>query len=145
MGLLLEFSAHLNEAGDVQAAIEVLEGAVVVEPLHEAAHRALMRLFAATGRRQQALAQYHQLRDALRRELEADPDPQTAGLYRALLRGDADPDPLEHEMAGAEVRHPRPPPAEPARHNLPIPLTSFVGRDRELAEVDRLLDRSRLL
>lgn len=31
------------------------------------------------------------------------------------------------------------------RSNLPVPLTSFVGRERELAEVDRLLDRSRLV
>jgi predicted ATPase/DNA-binding SARP family transcriptional activator len=145
LGLLTELSARFTDDGDAPAAIDVLQQAVVVDPLHEAAHRALMRLFAATGRRQQALAQYHQLRDALRRELEADPDPQTAGLYRALLRGDADPDPLEHDLARADVRQPRPPPAEPARHNLPIPLTSFVGRDRELAEVGRLLDRSRLL
>ena len=31
------------------------------------------------------------------------------------------------------------------RSNLPVPLTSFVGRDRELIEVDRLLERSRLV
>src|SRR3954469_6954811 len=91
MGLLLELSARLSEAGDAQAAIEVLEGAVVLDPLHEAAHRALMRLFAASGRRQAPLAQYHQLRAALKRELEDEPDPQTARLYQALLRGDAEP------------------------------------------------------
>ena len=31
------------------------------------------------------------------------------------------------------------------RSNLPIPLTSFVGRERELAEVDRLISRGRLV
>ena len=31
------------------------------------------------------------------------------------------------------------------RSNLPVPLTSFVGRERELVEVDRLLERSRLV
>ncbi len=31
------------------------------------------------------------------------------------------------------------------RSNLPVPLTSFVGRQRELAEVDRLLERNRLV
>ena len=31
------------------------------------------------------------------------------------------------------------------RSNLPVPLTSFVGRRRELAEVDRLLERNRLV
>ncbi len=127
----------------------MLEQAVVIDPLHEAAHRALMRLFVAAGRRQQALAQYHQLREALRRELAAEPDPQTARLYRALLRGD-DPTPEPtarpptRRRRGAGAR-PRAPPAEPRRHNLPIALTSFVGRDRELPEVGRLLDRNRLL
>jgi len=33
----------------------------------------------------------------------------------------------------------------PPRHNLPVSLTSFVGRGRELAEVARLLGASRLL
>ncbi|MBA2721130.1 MAG: hypothetical protein H0U52_18100 [Chloroflexi bacterium] len=31
------------------------------------------------------------------------------------------------------------------RSNLPVPLTSFVGRERELVEVDRLLARARLV
>src|SRR3954462_7116970 len=33
----------------------------------------------------------------------------------------------------------------PARHNLPHPLTSFVGREQEQAEVTRLLSTTRLL
>ena len=36
-------------------------------------------------------------------------------------------------------------PPEAARHNLPTALTSFVGRERELGEVARLLERHRLL
>ncbi len=31
------------------------------------------------------------------------------------------------------------------RSNLPVPMTSFVGRDKELAEVDRLISRGRLV
>jgi len=34
---------------------------------------------------------------------------------------------------------------KPSRHNLPAAVTSFVGRHREIAEILRLLDRSRLL
>jgi DNA-binding SARP family transcriptional activator len=95
LGLLLELAGHLAAGGDTAGAIEALEQLVVADPLHEAAHRALMRQFAASGRRQQALAQYHQLREALRRDLQAEPDPQTARLYRALLRGDEpEPEPV---------------------------------------------------
>src|SRR6516225_10426818 len=41
----------------------------------------------------------------------------------------------------------RPCPAAPPRrsHNLPIQLTSFIGRERELAEIKRLLHSARLL
>ena len=113
LGLLLEFSARLTADGDIAAAIEALEQVVVVDPLHEAAHRALMRMFAADGRRQQALSQYHRLREALRRELEAEPDPQTARLYRALLRGEVDVEPPEQESRDRGARPPlaRPPSA----------------------------------
>ncbi len=64
LGLLLALSARLAEDGDTAAAVEALEQAVVVDPLHEAAHRALMRMFAADGHRnEQALGQYHRLRE----------------------------------------------------------------------------------
>ncbi len=144
LGLLLELSARLAARGDTAAAVEALEQVVVADPLHEAAHRALMRLFAADGRRQQALAQYHQLRTALRRELEAEPDPQTAELYRELLRGEPGETAPGREPA-AEPEPARAPPAATAPHNLPVALTSFVGRGRELREVGHLLDRNRLV
>src|SRR4051795_9221202 len=107
MGLLLEFADRLTEGGDATTAIEVLEQAVVLDPLHESAHRALMRLFVTVGRRQQALAQYQRLRATLRRELEADPDPQPPTLNRSLLPGGT---------AGAPREAPRPPhPRTPTR------------------------------
>jgi predicted ATPase/DNA-binding SARP family transcriptional activator len=142
LGLLVEYAQLLGSTGDLDAAIETLQQAVVADPLHEGAQRALMRGFVRAGRRQQALAQYQRLRDGLRRELEADPDPQTAALYRTILRGD---EPLGAD--GVEPgRSPRRAPAQRSdRHNLPVALSTFVGRGRELRDVGRLLDRSRLL
>src|SRR3954470_20364567 len=140
LALLLELADLLTSAGDSAQAIEVLEQAVVLDPLHEAAQRALMQHFAKAGRRQGALAQYHRLRAALRRELEADPDPQTTQLYRTLLRG------AHEEAEPAPPPTARPPePRRTPRHNLPIALTSFVGRERELREVHGLLERNRLV
>jgi predicted ATPase/DNA-binding SARP family transcriptional activator len=110
--------------GDDAQAVRALQRALVVDPLAEPAHRALMRLYAATGRRQQALAQYQLLRQQLDAELAAEPDPETRGLYRELLS---------------------PGPTADRRGNLPQPLTSFVGRERERGEIVRLLDRVRLL
>ena len=126
LGLLVDYAQRLAETGDADAAVEVLQQAVVADPLHEGAHRALMRLFAANGRRQHALAQYQRLREVLQSELAAEPDPQTAALYRTLLRGD-----------DAARR--------PAADHLPGALTSFIGRERELRAVAQLLDRTRML
>jgi non-specific serine/threonine protein kinase len=39
----------------------------------------------------------------------------------------------------------RAPGVEIGRNNLPVQLTSFIGRERELADVGRLLDRARLV
>jgi len=43
------------------------------------------------------------------------------------------------------VQVPRPVLVTPPRHNLPVQTTSFIGRERELAEVGHLLTRTRLL
>jgi predicted ATPase len=62
------------------------------------------------------------------------------------LRGIADPERLHQlvvEGLPADFPPPRTPDATPG--NLPPPLTSFVGREEELAEVERLLDHTRLL
>jgi predicted ATPase/DNA-binding SARP family transcriptional activator/Tfp pilus assembly protein PilF len=123
LALLVEL-ATLQDDG---AAIETLQRAVVEDPLHEVAHRALMRRFAAAGRRQQALAQYQQLRRALHTELAADPDPESRRLYREILAAE-------------------PEPATPAPDSgLPYELTSFVGRERELGELGDALEHTRLL
>ena len=138
LGMLVELAALL---GDTAAAVEVLQRAVVEDPLYEAAHRALMSAFAKAGRRQQALAQYQQLRQALERELAADPDPQTTSLYREILAAQHEPGSAE----GAQPTDTAPAQAPHRSHHLPAQLTSFVGRDRELLELQRELDRTRLL
>ena len=128
LGLLVRV-AELQ--ADDLAAIEAFERAVVEDPLHEAAHRGLMRRFVAVGRQQQALAQYQRLRRALRVELAAEPDPQTRRLYLEILGGQADP------VTATPVKGLTPPAPVAARRApaLPHQLTSFVGRERELREV----------
>ncbi|HXD60081.1 MAG TPA: tetratricopeptide repeat protein, partial [Thermoleophilaceae bacterium] len=132
-GLLVELAELQAGAGDATAAIETLQRAVIEDPIYEVAHRGLMRLFTGAGRRQQALAQYETLRDALRRELEADPDPETRALYRELLAGTV------------ETGEAPPPAPAPLPSALPHQLTSFVGRRRELSELEQALEHARLL
>ena len=147
LGLLVELAALCVADGEDAMAIDALQQAIVDDPLHEQAHRRLMRLFAAGGRRQQALGQFQELRQTLRRELEADPEPQTRELYQEILAGRFEQ--AADAGAAAEERVPaarRPAPAGHRQpHNLPLQLTSFIGRGRELGEVRGALERTRLL
>jgi predicted ATPase/DNA-binding SARP family transcriptional activator len=51
----------------------------------------------------------------------------------------------EREKTGSLVAFPRARPSERPSDNLPLELTSFIGREREVAEVKRLLAGRRLL
>ncbi len=132
--------AELEAATDPAVAVGRLRDAIAEEPLHEPAHRALMRLYAGSGRRQEALAQFHELKRGLRREFEDEPDDETRRLYQEILTRS-----LEPLTAEAGEGEPSSPPPGPLPRRLPQQLTSFIGRERELAEVATLLGASRLL
>jgi DNA-binding SARP family transcriptional activator len=126
--------ARLHEAvGDYREAVASLEAVVVADPLDEAAHAGQMRLYALLGDRSHALRQFGYLRERLRQDLGVAPSPSSQQLYDTIL--------ARHSLDTAE----RPPTAgvrgTPAQaHNLPLPLTSLVGREREVAELRALLE-----
>ena len=132
--------AELEAPTEPAAAIARLREVLVDEPLHEPAHRALMRLYAGSGRRQEALAQFHDLKRGLRREFDDEPDDETRRLYQQILtRSLEQPEPRRRPTQD-EAR-----PAAASANNLPRQLTSFIGRERELAEAATLLRSARLL
>ena len=129
-----------------QEASNILTRALASNSLHEGAVRAIMVVLAKMGRRSEALARYEHLVEGLLDAYGTDPDPQTVELFRELLTGGAHPqrqpgsfDGPRHSLAAG--------PADDAREigYLPESLTSFIGRERELVDVERLLDRGRLL
>jgi predicted ATPase len=67
----------------------------------------------------------------------------------AILKGREVPIPLRLAPGESRFATPTPPPAAPKQpqvaHNLPAQVTSFVGRERETAEVVQLLGATRLL
>ncbi|MBF9070852.1 AfsR/SARP family transcriptional regulator [Streptacidiphilus fuscans] len=138
---------------------EVIAGlrqAVAADPLRERLTTLLMRALYAAGRQADALAAYAALRAALADALGADPGPETAELHLAILR--ADPA-LRQASAAAEpagpaavAAAPAPAPApEPVPASVlplppvPRPLTTFVGREPELAALDATLRAARLV
>ena len=118
-----------------EEALILLNRVLESNPVHEGAVRALMQALAQLGRRSEALARYERLVDELLDAFGTDPDRQTVALFRELLTGSRSDDrpPRGAAESTDEIGH------------LPTSLTSFIGRDRELVDIERLIGRARLL
>ncbi|MFI6502277.1 BTAD domain-containing putative transcriptional regulator [Nonomuraea typhae] len=90
---------------------------VAAYPLREGFVAALMRALAEAGREAEALTLFQRTRERLADELGADPSAELSALHTALLRGEL----------GER--------AENRRTNLRAELTSFVGKDTDVAAV----------
>ncbi|MGH9839247.1 MAG: BTAD domain-containing putative transcriptional regulator [Blastocatellia bacterium] len=85
---LLARLARLYQArGEYQLSIERLKELIACDEANEEAHRQLMRLFALTGSRHQALQQYRLCGEAVRREMDAAPESATVALYEQIVAG----------------------------------------------------------
>jgi predicted ATPase/DNA-binding SARP family transcriptional activator len=105
-----------------------LERLVADEPLRERLWHQLVTALYRCERQSDALAAYRRARTLLSEELGLEPSEELRALERAVLR---------HEVPhAAPAQH---------RHNLPAQLTSFIGRERELGEIERLLREHRLV
>jgi len=83
---LARLLAHQRSTRDMEAAVQTALRLLAIDPLQEPVHRALMRLYAALGRRADALRQYHLCVTSLRRDLDVDPEVETKELYQSILR-----------------------------------------------------------
>ena len=125
---LLQLAQQARTESRYARAIELARQVLESDPANEKAHQHLMFCYAATGNRATALTQYHKCTRALRDELNVEPSSETTTLYEKI----------RVEETGSHAR-------EALLCNLPIPLTSFVGRDKELKELRELLGTMRLL
>jgi len=85
--LLIELSQLYTAAGKLELAAERLQRLLQADPLDEDANRLMMRLYAESGSRHKAHRQYETFRDALRREIGAEPSDETERLIRDILAG----------------------------------------------------------
>jgi len=85
--LLVKLSQIHESQGSHQQSIEPLRLLVGMDPANEEAHRDLMRLYALAGNRHRALRQYQQCVEALRKELDVEPEPATVEFHRQIESG----------------------------------------------------------
>jgi len=117
-----ELAGVLEKLVEVQAAAGRWQDAIAdghrwlaLDPLHEPAHRQLMRLYAWSGQRGAALRQYRACVRVLDRELGVAPLEETTALYQTIKQG------------RAERERPAPAPAAAA----PLSRPPLVGRSAE--------------
>jgi len=145
--LLLEREAALQQALRTLSTLadaETLRGAyeqaqayaarqLALDPCREEAHRQAMRALALAGQRSAALAQYAACRRRLDETLGVEPETETVALYERIQQGRA-PD-------GADAEPGQPPLGAVPLVHLPPQVTPFIGRARELRQIqERLLD-----
>jgi DNA-binding SARP family transcriptional activator len=112
--LLSTLLARQLAAGATEEATAPALRFVALEPVHEATHRTLMRLYLDRGERALALRQYETCARVLQRELGTEPEPETTRLYREIAR--------RRPSSGAAA-------ADPSR-------IAFIGRTKELATLE---------
>ena len=119
-----EASIALGLHGEVVGELERL---VAEHPVRERLWRLLVLALYRAERQADAMAAYRRARAMLAEELGLEPGEELRELAQAVLRQEVPAVP------------------RPGRHRLPVPLTSFVGREEELAALDQLLGRARLV
>ncbi|MFJ6544467.1 BTAD domain-containing putative transcriptional regulator [Streptomyces sp. NPDC091385] len=121
--------------GQAERSLPELAALCDSHPLDEPLQALRLRALRDAGRPAQALAAYEDVRRLLADRLGSDPGPELRALHAELLTEDAPAPPRP-----APVAAPRPVPG-----NLPARLTSFVGRESDIAAIGADLAASRLV
>src|SRR5579871_1553063 len=151
----LETLAHFElEAGATTQATHHLRTCLGIDPFREAAQCALMTALAASGDYSGVTQAYRAFRLHLHEQLQTQPAAETLALYqkirvraRQVAAGGATPlppAPLPHRLPDTSEEENAASPVG-RRHNLPSSLTSFIGREKECADIQELLAQTRLL
>ena len=124
-----ELLLRLGRAADAAAELDAL---LAQHPEREQARGLLMEALYHQGRQTEALATYQTWRLHLADELGLDPSPGLQRIERQIL---------QHVLPTREAT----PAARRRRHQLALPVSSFVGRDDDVSAVSGLLEGARLV
>lgn len=140
-----ELVALLLDRGDDGRALELLMPIVERHPYRDLPRALWIRALAQVGRTTEALRQFQTYRALLRDDIGVEPSAMLVELERAILAG-GDVRALRSSghpaWAGRQGRAANVP---TGRARPPTPLSTFVGRVRETAEVVALLDDHRVV
>jgi len=133
-GALTSLSEDYCALGQAEKAIPYARRLITLDPLNESAHRRVMNVYLQAGQLSAALKQYQLCEEILRKELNIDPQPETRALYKKIRKRELNP---------VQVVKPSEPVSP--RYNLPLQLSSFIGREKEQKEIADLIATHRLV
>lgn len=125
---LLRMIQQMRSQSEYGRAIEFANKVLAFDTANERAHQHLMFCYMALGNRNAALQQYERCITTLWEDLAVEPSPATAALADWIKQA-AD----EQKPFAARIT------------NLGLPLTSFIGRKSEMADLKKLLSSTRLI
>ncbi len=131
LNALVQLIQLLEVQGNYNAALVYAQQLLQLEPLQETTYQLLMRLHSAQGDQSSMLRVLRQCELVLQQELGVEPSRETRELFEQL----------QHAERAKRAPHS----TSQAHHNLPMPLTRFIGRTREISQVKQLLAQTRLL
>ncbi|WP_244938547.1 AfsR/SARP family transcriptional regulator [Actinomadura madurae] len=146
----LELGRHAELVGELTALTREY-------PLRERLHAQLMLALYRCGRRADALAEYRRARKTLMEETGLDPADELHEIHQRILTQDPSLDVVPSVTAtitgspvGPDASRPaeaprayREPQANPAPAELPPDIADFTGRDREVADLTKVLTEPR--
>ncbi|MGA9277407.1 BTAD domain-containing putative transcriptional regulator [Ilumatobacter sp.] len=143
---LEELASVLLDAGENASALVALVPLIDEHPYRDLPRCLLMRALSQDGRTTEALREFQTYRAVLRDDIGTEPSQGCAELDRAIASG-VDLGTLRDAGHPAWARRAGSQPSQrPDVHvSLPTPLSSFVGRDSEIARVVDLLQDHRVV
>ncbi len=125
---LLRLVEYSRSRSEYERAIDFAQKVLASDPTNEKAYQHLMFCYLQQGDRGAALQQYEECVRILQTDLGVEPSAETIALYEWIKET-----PAERPSPAARIT------------NLPIPLTTFIGREKEIAALKELLPKTRLL
>jgi predicted ATPase/DNA-binding SARP family transcriptional activator len=120
----------LSQRGEYETAIPHARRWLSIDPLHEPAQHILIRLYHQSGQSSAAIRQYELYVELLEKEIGELPTPETLALYEEIK--------ANRMSVGEKIKSDHQTTSK-LINNLPIQITPFVGREKELTEIAQRL------
>ena len=116
-----------------ETAVTYARQQIELDSLHEPGHQQLITALGHNQRSHEAVTHFESYARLLRHELDLPPSAEMLSLMKALRSGELE---VEEETAVSPPQKPKPAISISIPNNLYPPATPFVGRTRELNELD---------